>query len=96
MNVFDAKEKLEVLRRKYDQLQDKCKGYQAENETLRERIYKIEHGERCEGIYCESCKNAIPGDAVEYLTSKGNYISAGKKTICSLSVHCPDFQRKEG
>ena len=93
--MFNAKKRLETIIRKYEKLQEECKKYQAENETLRERIYKIEHGEQCEGVYCESCKNAIPGDAVEYLTSKGDCITIGKKTLCSLSVHCPDFRRKE-
>lgn len=93
--MFNAKKNLEELRRKYDRLQERCKEYQEEAEELREHLRKIEHGERCEGVYCESCKNAIPGGAVELVTANDRHIFMGDKTICSLSVPCPDFERKE-
>jgi hypothetical protein len=93
--MFNAKKELETLRRKYDQLQKDCEGYRTTAEIMHERLYKIEHGERCEGVYCESCKNAIPGGVVEYLTSDDRRITIGDKTICSLSVPCPCFEREE-
>lgn len=95
VNMFNAQKRLETIIRKYEQLQEKCKEYQAENESMRERIYKIEHGELCEGVYCNSCKNGIPGDVIELLTAKNKQITIGNETTCALSVPCPGFHRKE-
>ena len=93
--MFKAKKELEALQRKYDRLQEKCKVHQEEAELLREHLYKIEHGERCNGVYCESCKNSISGDGVEWTTANGTILQIGEKFICALSVPCPDFERKE-
>lgn len=66
-----------------------------ENAELKERLEKIENGERCEGTYCGSCKNAIEGDYIELLTQKNQIITVGdKRIICALSVPCKDFKRK--
>lgn len=63
---------------------------------LMARLEKIENGERCEGAYCGSCKNAIEGDYIELLTQKNQIITVGdKRIICALSVPCKDFKRKE-
>lgn len=63
---------------------------------LQEHIDKIEKGERCEGDFCETCKHAINGTTIELFTIDNRLLKTGAgKTICALSVPCPDFQRKE-
>lgn len=94
--MFNTKKNLEELRRKYDRLQEKCKEYQAKNEALRERLDKINKGERCMGEYCKSCKQMISGTTFEYTTSNGVTVTlGGGQDVCALSVPCPGFERED-
>lgn len=89
--MFNTKKNLEELRRKYERLQEQCKAYQATAEELRERIYKIEHGECYEGEHCEACKHANVVRTQETSLYSGTYTTC--RTHCLLNVPCAKFER---
>lgn len=92
----ELKKELEAWRDNAELNARSLKISELERAELMARLKKIENGERCEGAYCGSCKNAIEGDYIELLTEKNKTITVGsRKPICALSLPCKDFQRKE-
>ena len=98
LNLFRKKKALEKeLQEWKDKAECNARGLailERENVELHECLKKIKKGERCEGVFCESCKHAIKGEVVKFPTTNNRVITIGNKMICALSVPCPDFNRK--
>ena len=96
MDRFKAKKELEVLKNKYDKLQEELEYYQTETEALREQIEKMKNGERCASEYCTSCKHSVESGRYEYEMLGGRrIILGGGRRICALDVPCSDYEQEE-